>query len=173
MLTRFPADAPGTVIVQHMPEHFTASFAERLDGLCHMQVREARDGDSVVPGVALIAPGNYHMILRRSGARFYVQVRNGPLVCGQRPSVETLFNSVAKYAGGNACGAILTGMGRDGAKGLLAMRQAGAYTVAEHESTCVVYGMPQAAAQLDAAAIVLPLPDVAAALLRHSGATGV
>ena len=165
VLTRFPRNAPGTVIVQHMPEHFTASFAERLNSLCEMEVREAKDGDSVLPGLALLAPGNQHMIFRRSGARYYVEVRTGPLVCRQRPSVEVLFKSVAEHAGKNARAAILTGMGKDGAEGLLALRQAGAFTVAEAEETCVVFGMPREAIERGGACEVVPLPRVAERLL--------
>ncbi|HTS16047.1 MAG TPA: chemotaxis response regulator protein-glutamate methylesterase [Verrucomicrobiae bacterium] len=168
VITRFPRNAPGTVIVQHMPEHFTASFAERLNGLCEIEVREAKDNDSVIPGVALIAPGNYHMLLRRSGARYYVEVKSGPAVCRQRPSVEVMFMSVAKYAGKNAVGAILTGMGADGAKGLLDMRQAGAHTIAQDEKSCVVYGMPREAVECGAACETLPLDQIAQSLLQHS-----
>ncbi len=168
VLTRFPRNAPGTVIVQHMPAGFTASFAERLNGLCAVEVREARDNDSVIPGVALLAPGNCHMILRRSGARYYVQVKDGPTVFHQRPSVELLFKSVAKYAGANANGAILTGMGKDGAQGLLDMKKAGAYTVAEHEASCIVYGMPKEAALIGAACKVVMLDRVAEELLNHA-----
>ncbi|MGD0058509.1 MAG: chemotaxis response regulator protein-glutamate methylesterase [Verrucomicrobiia bacterium] len=168
VITRFPHNAPGTLIVQHMPERFTASFAERLDGICEIEVREARDNDSVVPGVALIAPGNYHMVLRRSGARYYVEVKSGPMVCRQRPSVEVLFLSVAKYAGDNATGAILTGMGADGAKGLLEMRQAGAFTMAQDEATSVVYGMPREAVACGAACETVPLERIAEELLRHA-----
>ncbi|HUI06922.1 MAG TPA: chemotaxis response regulator protein-glutamate methylesterase [Verrucomicrobiae bacterium] len=168
VLTRFPQNAPGTLIVQHMPEHFTTSFAERLDGICDIEVREAKDNDSVIPGVALIAPGNYHMVLRRSGARYYVEIRTGPAVCRQRPSVEVLFMSVAKYAGNNAVGAILTGMGADGAKGLLEMRQAGAFTIAQDEKTSVVYGMPHEAVECGAACEILPLERIAEVLLKHA-----
>ena len=168
VLMKFPANAPGTVIVQHMPEHFTQSFAQRLNSLCAMEVREARDGDSVIPGVALIAPGNYHMILRRSGARYYVQVKTGPLVHHQRPSVEVLFKSAAKYAGANAVGAILTGMGADGAEGLLEMRQAGAYTIAQDQATSVVYGMPAEAAKRGAACDILPLDKIAARIIARA-----
>ena len=165
VLMRFPANAPGAVIVQHMPAYFTTSFAERLNQLCEIEVREAKDGDSVRPGLALIAPGNFHMLLRRSGARYYVEVRDGPTVCLQRPSVEVLFKSVARYAGANAVGAILTGMGSDGAKGLLEMRQAGAWTIAQDEKTSVVYGMPAKAVEFGAAAIQLPLQKIGDALL--------
>ncbi len=168
VISRFPQNAPGTVIVQHMPEHFTASFAERLDGLCQINVREARNGDSVIPGVALLAPGNQHMLLRRSGARYFVEVKTGPMVCRQRPSVEVLFKSVAKYAGANALGAILTGMGADGAKGMLEMREAGAHTIAQDERTSVVYGMPREAALCGGACEVLPLDRIAEGLLRRA-----
>jgi two-component system chemotaxis response regulator CheB len=165
VLTQFPHNAPGTVVVQHMPEHFTRSFAERLNSLCDVEVREARDNDTVIPGVALIAPGNYHMLLRRSGARYYVQIKTGPLVHHQRPAVEVLFKSVAKYAGANAIGVILTGMGADGADGLLEMRQAGAYTIAQDQATSVVYGMPAEAAKRGAAVDILPLDKVASRVI--------
>ncbi len=168
VLTRFPHDAPGTIIVQHMPANFTKSFADRLNGLCETDVKEAEDGDSVLPGTALIAPGNRHMLLKRSGARYFVQLNDEPLVCRQRPSVEVLFNSVAERAGSNAVGAILTGMGADGAKGLLAMRLAGAFTVAQDEKTSVVYGMPKEAALCGAACEVVPLDRMAETLLMHS-----
>ncbi len=165
VLMRFPANAPGTVIVQHMPAYFTTSFAERLNQLCEMEVREAQDGDSVRPGLALIAPGNFHMLLRRSGARYFVEVRDGPTVCLQRPSVDVLFKSTARFAGANAVGAILTGMGSDGAKGLLEMRQAGAWTIAQDEKSSVVYGMPAKAVEFGAASIQLPLHKIGDALL--------
>ena len=168
VITRFPANAPGTVMVQHMPEHFTKSFADRLNTLCEIEVREAKDGDSVLPGVALLAPGNYHMVLRRSGARYYVEIRTGPMVCRQRPSVEVLFKSVAKYAGANAVGAILTGMGADGAKGLREMRDAGAYTIAQDERSCVVFGMPKEAIKEGGACEVTSLDRIAAALLSRA-----
>lgn len=145
VLERLPADAPGTLVVQHMPEQFTRAFAERLDRLSAMEVKEAEDGDSVTPGRVLIAPGNYHLLLRRSGARYYGQVRRGPPVCRHRPSVEVLFNSVAQFAGANAVGVILTGMGADGANGMLAMKEAGAATIAQDERSCVVFGMPKEA----------------------------
>jgi two-component system chemotaxis response regulator CheB len=166
VLTRLPAHAPGTVIVQHMPEHFTAAFARRLDALCAMEVREARDGDAVVPGVALVAPGGRHMVLQRSGARYVARVKDGPPVHHQRPAVDVLFQSVARHAGRNAVGVLLTGMGADGAKGLLAMREAGAHTVAQDEQSCVVFGMPREAIRLGAAAEVVGLPHVAPAILR-------
>jgi two-component system chemotaxis response regulator CheB len=166
VLRRFPVDAPGTVIVQHMPEHFTLSFAKRLDSVCTMRVQEARDGDHVVPGLALVAPGGKHLVLQASGARWVARVKDGPKVHHQRPAVDVLFQSVARSAGRNAVGAILTGMGADGAKGLLAMREAGSYTVAQNEETCVVYGMPREAVKLGAAVDVLPLERVADALLH-------
>ncbi|MGD8387690.1 MAG: chemotaxis response regulator protein-glutamate methylesterase [Desulfobacteraceae bacterium] len=166
VLLGMPPNAPGIIVVQHMPAKFTTSFAERLDTLCAIRVREAQDGDSVVNGQALIAPGNFHMLLRRSGARYYVQVKDGPMVHHQRPSVDVLFKSVADYAGGNAVGVILTGMGADGADGLLQMRQAGARTVAQDERTCVVFGMPKEAIKREAAEKIVGLPDISATVLR-------
>ncbi len=160
VLTRMPGNAPGIVIVQHMPEQFTASLAQRLNQLCAVEVREAKNNDSVLPGTALIAPGNYHLLLQRSGARFYVQTRSGPLVCGHRPSVEVLFKSVARAAGRNAVGVILTGMGKDGASGLLEMRNNHARTIAQDEQSCVVFGMPKEAIALGAAETVLPLSRI-------------
>lgn len=168
VLREFPIDAPGTVVVQHMPEHFTASFAKRLNTVCSIRVQEARDGDYVVSGLALIAPGGKHLVLQASGARWVVRVKDGPKIHHQRPAVDVLFQSVARSAGRNAVGALLTGMGADGAKGLLAMREAGAYTVAQNEETCVVYGMPREAVKLNAAVDVLALDDIAGALLRAS-----
>jgi two-component system, chemotaxis family, protein-glutamate methylesterase/glutaminase len=161
VLMQMPQNAPGIVIVQHMPALFTTSFAQRLDKLCDIDVSEAKDGDSVVSGRALIAPGNFHMVVRRSGARYYVEVKDGPQVFHQRPSVEVMFNSVAKYVGANAVGIILTGMGADGASGLLTMRQAGAPTIAQDEQTSVVWGMPGEAVKLGAAQRVLPLGSIA------------
>ena len=166
VLQSFPADTPGTVIVQHMPEHFTNAFAKRLDGLCTMEVREARDGDEVVNGLCLIAPGDHHMVLDRSGAVYLVRLRGGPMVHYQRPAVDPLFESVARHAGVNAVGAILTGMGSDGADGLLAMRRAGARTIAQDEQTCVVFGMPREAIKVGAVEEVLPLSQIAPAVLR-------
>jgi two-component system chemotaxis response regulator CheB len=165
VLTAFPANAPGTVVVQHMPARFTASFAQRLDGLCAVEVKEAAQGDTVCPGRVLLAPGGFHMLLRRSGARYFVDIKEGPEVFHQRPSVEVLFNSVARYAGANAVGAILTGMGADGARGLLAMRQAGAKTLAQNERTSVVFGMPMEAIKCGAAQQVAPLKEIASTLL--------
>jgi len=160
VLMGMPANAPGTVIVQHMPEHFTASFARRLNDLCPMTVHEAKDNDMVVPGLALIAPGNYHMVLRRSGAKYFVQIKDGPPVHHQRPAVDVLFHSVAKEAGPNALGVVLTGMGADGARGLLAMRGAGAYTISQDEASCVVYGMPREAANIGASVEVTSLDEM-------------
>ena len=165
VLSALPANAPGTVVGQHMPAHFTTSFAQRLDRACAMHVKEAADGDRVVPGRVLLAPGGYHMLLSRSGANYYVVVKNGPPVCRQRPSVEVLFNSVAKYAGPNALGAILTGMGDDGATGLLNLRQAGAHTVAQDEQSCVVFGMPKEAIARGGAEEIVSLDRVAERLL--------
>lgn len=169
VLTRLPAVCPGIVIVQHMPERFTAMFAERLNGLCAIEVREARHGDRVTPGRALIAPGGKHMMLSRSGAQYIVEVVDGPLINRHRPSVDVLFRSCAKFAGRNALGVIMTGMGDDGARGLKEMRDAGAHTVAEDESTCVVFGMPKEAIRLGAAASVLPLDRIAEAVLESAG----
>ncbi len=160
-LQAMPIDCPGIVIVQHMPEHFTRSFANRLNEICQITVKEAENGDSVLRGQALIAPGNYHMLLKRSGAKYYVEVKEGPLVNRHRPSVDVLFRSTARYAGRNAIGIIMTGMGDDGARGLLEMKQAGAYTIAQDEKSCVVFGMPNEAIKLGAAEKVLPLDQIA------------
>ncbi len=141
-LEALPADCPGIVIVQHMPEGFTAAFAKRLNSLCQVTIKEATNNDTVLPGHALIAPGNRHLLLKRSGARYYVEVKDGPLVSRHRPSVDVLFRSAARYAGRNAIGVIMTGMGDDGAKGMLEMHEAGAYTLAQDESSCIVFGMP-------------------------------
>jgi two-component system chemotaxis response regulator CheB len=164
LLSRLPAGHPGVVVVQHMPPVFTRNFAERLDRRCAMRVKEAEDGDSLCDGLALIAPGNFHLALRRSGAHYRVQCLGGPPVHHMRPSVDVLFHSVAASAGPNAVGVILTGMGRDGAEGLLAMRQAGAATLAQDEASCVVFGMPKEAIALGAAAQVLPLESMAPAI---------
>ncbi len=165
-LEALPADAPGVLIVQHMPEHFTARFAERLNGLCKVTVKEAADGDTVIRGRALIAPGNKHMLLKRSGARYYVEVKDGPLVSRHRPSVDILFRSTARYAGRNAIGVIMTGMGDDGAHGLLEMKEAGASTIAQDEASCVVFGMPAEAIKLGGAGQVLPLSRISAEVVR-------
>jgi two-component system chemotaxis response regulator CheB len=166
VLTALPRVCPGIVIVQHMPEKFTAAFAARLDGLCQITVREAQHGDRVVPGRALIAPGGRHLVLKRSGAQYFVDVVDGPLVNRHRPSVDVMFRSVAKCAGVNALGVIMTGMGDDGAKGMLEMRQAGAYNIAQDEATCVVYGMPAEAVKLDAVDRILPLGQIAGEVVR-------
>jgi len=168
VLSSLPADSPGTLVVQHMPAQFTRSFAERLNETCAVQVKEAADGDHIIPGRVLIAPGGYHMVLQRSGASYYVAIKDGPAVCHQKPSVEVLFNSVAKYAGTNAVGAILTGMGNDGAKGLLALKEAGAHTIAQDEATCVVFGMPREAIRLNAAEAIVPLEKISAALIQFA-----
>jgi two-component system chemotaxis response regulator CheB len=166
VLPFLPADAPGTLVVQHMPAQFTTSFAQRLNDMCQMSVKEAEDGDRVLPGKILLAPGGYHMLLNRSGANYYVSVKEGPQVCHQRPSVEVMFKSVAKYAGANAVGAILTGMGNDGAAGLLEMREAGAHTIAQDEESSVVFGMPMEAIKIEAAERVVSLSRIAAALVN-------
>jgi len=166
ILKALPPDAPGAVITQHMPETFTRFLADRLDQTSRVRVQEAKDGDSVVPGVALLAPGNRHLVLRRSGARYLVQVKDGPRVNRHRPSVDVMFQSVARAAGRNSIGVILTGMGGDGANGLLALRQAGAPTIAQDEATSVVWGMPKVAIDLGAAAKVLPLGAIAQEIVR-------
>ncbi len=166
-LQALPANAPGIVIVQHMPEKFTAQFAQRLDGLCAISVKEAEDGDSVIPGQALIAPGSHHMLLKRSGARYHVEVRDGPLVSRHRPSVDVLFRSTARYAGANAVGVIMTGMGDDGARGMLEMKQAGAWNIAQDEESCVVFGMPQEAIKHGGVDQVMPLDRIAAEIVRR------
>ncbi|NLP04291.1 MAG: chemotaxis response regulator protein-glutamate methylesterase [Fibrobacter sp.] len=165
VLTAFPVTAPGTVIVQHMPEHFTRSYAQRLNSLCAIEVKEAEDGESVIPGKALIAPGNHHLLLKRSGAKYFVEVKDGPLVYHQRPSVDVLFNSAAQYAGVNAIGVILTGMGKDGAHGLLQLKNAGAATIAQDEKSCVVFGMPREAIEAGAVETVVPLNKIAQTIL--------
>ncbi len=168
LLTRLPTNCPGIVIVQHMPEKFTASFAQRLDSLCDIRVTEAKNNDRVLPGHALIAPGGRHMMLKRSGAYYYVEVFDGPLVNRHKPSVDVLFRSVAKSAGKNAAGFILTGMGDDGARGLKDMQEAGAATVAQDEKSCVVFGMPKEAIALGGADKILPLAQVPAEIMRFA-----
>jgi len=169
VLTAMPPNAPGILAVQHMPANFTTSFAQRLNELSAMTVREAKDGDSLMNGIALIAPGNYHMLLKRSGARYYVQIKNGPLVNHQRPAVDVLFHSVASYAGSNAIGVLLTGMGSDGAIGLLKMREAGARTVVQDEKSCIVFGMPKEAIKLGAAEKVVSLENIARTTINMIG----
>jgi two-component system chemotaxis response regulator CheB len=160
VLTRMPRNSPGMVITQHIPAGFSRAFAERLNHICAMDVREAADGDEVAAGRALVAPGNFHMRLLRSGGRYRVGVETGPRVCYQRPSVDVLFHSVAECAGRHAVGVLLTGMGSDGARGLLAMRESGASTIAQDESTCVVFGMPKEAIRLGGAERVMALSRI-------------
>jgi two-component system chemotaxis response regulator CheB len=167
VLTALPRVSPGIVIVQHMPEKFTAAFAARLDTLCQITVKEAEHNDRVVPGRALIAPGGRHMLLKRSGAQYHVEVVDGPLVNRHRPSVDVLFRSVARSAGANALGVIMTGMGDDGAAGLLEMRNLGARTLAQDEESCVVFGMPKEAIKRGGAERVLPLSGIAAEIQRQ------
>lgn len=166
VLIKLPHNTPGILIVQHMPAQFTRAFAERLNELCQIEVKEAKDGDSVLNGQALIAPGNFHMVLKRSGSRYYVGVKDGPMVHHQRPAVDVLFNSVAQYAGANAIGVILTGMGSDGAQGMLKMKEAGARTIAQDEESCVVFGMPKEAIKLNAVDRVTPLGQISNAIVQ-------
>jgi two-component system, chemotaxis family, protein-glutamate methylesterase/glutaminase len=168
VLEALPADCPGIVIVQHMPELFTRAFAGRLDSLCAISVKEAETNDTVIRGRALLAPGDHHLLLKRSGARYFVEIKDGPLVCRHRPSVDVLFRSAARYAGKNSVGVILTGMGDDGANGMLEMKQAGAYTIAQDEATSVVFGMPNEAIKRGGVAKILPLQAVAKGILANS-----
>jgi len=165
-LEMFPVDSPGIVIVQHMPEHFTTAFARRLDSYCKIDVKEAENGDTVMRGRALIAPGNHHLLLKRNGAKYYVEVKDGPLVSRHRPSVDVLFRSAARYAGRNAIGVIMTGMGDDGAKGMKEMKDVGAYNIAQDEKTCVVYGMPNEAVKHGGVDKSLPLFEIPAHVLN-------
>ncbi len=159
-LESLPEDTPGIVIVQHMPENFTTAFAKRLDSTCRITVKEAQDNDTVVRGRALIAPGNHHVLLKRSGARYYVEIKDGPLVSRHRPSVDVLFRSAARYAGKNAVGVIMTGMGDDGARGMKEMFDAGAINIAQDENTCVVYGMPNEAVKHGGIHKIMPLEHI-------------
>jgi two-component system chemotaxis response regulator CheB len=168
VLTALPRTSPGIVVVQHMPEKFTASFAERLNSLCEIRVKEASHNDRVLPGLALIAPGGRHMLLKRNGAQYHVEVVDGPLVNRHKPSVDVLFRSVAKFAGKNALGIIMTGMGDDGARGLLEMKESGSMTVAQDEKSCVVFGMPKEAIALGAAEYVFPLQGISAEIMRYT-----
>jgi two-component system chemotaxis response regulator CheB len=168
-LESLPADSPGIVIVQHMPEGFTRTFSQRLDSLCRITVKEAADNDTVVRGKALIAPGNFHLLLKRSGARYYVEIKDGPLVSRHRPSVDVLFRSAARYAGKNAVGVIMTGMGDDGARGMLEMKEAGARNIAQDEATSVVFGMPNEAIKLGGVELIRPLEEIAFDVLRMCG----
>jgi two-component system chemotaxis response regulator CheB len=161
ILLDLPADAPGVLIAQHMPENFTKSFAQRMDGLCKITVKEAEDNERILPGHAYIAPGNMHLMLKRNGARYAISLNQGALVNRHRPSVDVLFRSAANVAGSNALGIILTGMGKDGAQGMLEMKQAGAHTIAQNEASCVVFGMPKEAIALGGVDEVLPLKDIA------------
>ncbi|HLK65448.1 MAG TPA: chemotaxis response regulator protein-glutamate methylesterase [Bryobacteraceae bacterium] len=165
-LQAMPLDSPGIVIVQHMPELFTARFAQGLDQTCRITVKEAANNDSVLRGQALIAPGNHHLLLKRSGARYYVEVRDGPLVSRHRPSVDVLFRSAARYGGRNVVGVIMTGMGDDGAKGMLEMKQSGAFNIAQDEASCVVFGMPAEAIRAGAVDRVMPLGAIASDVVR-------
>ena len=166
-LKAFPSDCPGIVVVQHMPEMFTKSFANRLNEQCKINVKEAENGDTILRGHALIAPGNKHTLVKRSGAKYFVEVTDGPLVNRHRPSVDVLFRSTAQFAGSNAVGIIMTGMGDDGAKGMAEMKEAQALTIAQDEKTCVVFGMPKEAIKLNAVDKILPLEQIAAFVMRH------
>jgi two-component system chemotaxis response regulator CheB len=166
VLEKLPANIPGTVITQHIPAGFSKAFSDRLNHLCRMEVKEAVDGDELYPGRVLVAPGGFHMMLRRTGSGYRVAVKDGPRVCYQRPSVDVLFRSVAEEAGPNVVAALLTGMGSDGASGLSQIRQAGGSTIAQDEESCVVFGMPREAIRMGAAAQVLPLQQVAQSILR-------
>lgn len=159
-LEHMPVNSPGIVIVQHMPEMFTKQFAKRLNETCEITVKEAEHGESLISGFALIAPGNKHLLLKRSGAKYYVEVKDGPLVNRHKPSVDVLFRSVARYAGKNSIGVIMTGMGDDGAKGMLELKEAGAYTIAQDEKSCIVFGMPKEAIKLNGVNKVLPLTEI-------------
>jgi two-component system chemotaxis response regulator CheB len=170
VLRAFPKESPGIVVVQHIPPQFSRAFADRLNQMCQIDVKEAEDGDTLRPGLALIAPGDFHMLLRKAGGRYFVNVKTGPRVCYQRPAADVLFFSVAEAAGASAVGALLTGMGSDGAQGLLKMHQAGACTIAQDEASCVVFGMPREAIHLGAAGQVLPLDRIASALLSSRSA---
>ncbi|VAX15891.1 Chemotaxis response regulator protein-glutamate methylesterase CheB [hydrothermal vent metagenome] len=165
VLSRMPANSPGILVVQHMPETFTTAFSARLNALSVINIKEAANNDSLTPGVCLVAPGNKHMLLRRSGARYYVEVKDGPLVCRHRPSVEVMFNSVAKTAGKNAIGVMMTGMGGDGSKAMLNMKNAGASTIAQDEKSCVVFGMPKEAIKLGAVDKITPLDRIPQTIL--------
>lgn len=165
-LVQMPIDCAGIIIVQHMPELFTKQFAQRLNGLCNIVVKEAENNDSILQGHAYIAPGNKHMLLKRSGARYHVEIKDGPLVSRHRPSVDVLFRSVATCAGKNAIGVIMTGMGDDGAKGMLEMKEAGAYTIAQDEESCVVFGMPKEAIKQGGVDSVVPLNKISKLVLE-------
>lgn len=167
-LEMMPLNSPGIVVVQHMPEHFTKSFAQRLNTLCRMEVKEAENNDVVHPGRVLIAPGNKHLLLKRQGARYYVETKDGPLVCRHKPSVDVLFRSAARYSGPNTVGVIMTGMGDDGARGMMEMKEAGAYNIAQDEKSCVVFGMPNEAIKRGGVDKILPLQKIAEELIRKT-----
>jgi two-component system chemotaxis response regulator CheB len=167
VLMALPAASPGIVVVQHIPPVFSTAFAHRLNDLCKIQVKEAADGDRLTPGLALVAPGNFHMTLRKRGGEYRVSIQDGPRVCYQRPAVDVLFESVASSVGRDAIGALLTGMGADGAEGLLKMKRAGAKTIAQDEASCVVFGMPREAIGLGAVDHVLPLNRIAGELMAQ------
>ena len=165
-LEAMPPDSPAIAIVQHMPENFTRAFANRLNSICAIEVKEAADGDTMIRGRALIAPGNKHILVQRSGARYFVKIKEGPLVCRHRPSVDVLFRSASEFAGANTVGVIMTGMGDDGARGMLEMKNAGAYTIAQDEKSCVVFGMPNEAIKRNAVDKVLPLNSIAGEVIK-------
>jgi two-component system chemotaxis response regulator CheB len=172
ILNKLPADAPGVLVTQHMPEHFTKSFADRLNGLCKISVKEAEHNERILPGFAYIAPGNSHLLIKRSGARYMVALNQGPLVNRHRPSVDVLFRSAANVAGANAVGIILTGMGKDGVQGMLEMKQAGSHTIAQDEASCVVFGMPKEAIAAGGAEEVVGLQDIAQRTLEYFSSHG-
>lgn len=167
VLPNLPADIPGIVMVQHMPPMFTATFAKSLSKLCAFEVREAQDGDKVIPGRALLAPGNFHMEIVRRGGYYHIRLHQEPAMHGVRPAADFLFESVAKHAGSNAVGVVLTGMGKDGAKGLKSMRDAGAWTVVQDEESCVVYGMPKVAKEMGGAVAEMPLDQISGAIIKR------
>jgi two-component system chemotaxis response regulator CheB len=167
ILNKLPADAPGVLVAQHMPEHFTKSFADRLNSLCKISVKEAEHNERILPGFAYIAPGNSHLLINRSGARYMVALNQGPLVNRHRPSVDVLFRSAANVAGANALGIILTGMGKDGVQGMLEMKQAGSHTIAQDEASCVVFGMPKEAIAAGGVREVLPLQNIARRTMEY------
>ncbi|HCI13419.1 MAG: chemotaxis response regulator protein-glutamate methylesterase [Gallionellales bacterium GWA2_60_142] len=172
VLTRLPADVPGILVTQHMPENFTKSFADRLNSLCKISVKEAEHNERILPGHAYIAPGHSHLLLKRSGANYMTELNQGPPVNRHRPSVDVLFRSAANVAGANAMGIILTGMGKDGAQGMLEMKHAGSFTIAQDEASCVVFGMPREAIALGGAAEVLPLQNIARRTLEYLASIG-
>jgi two-component system, chemotaxis family, protein-glutamate methylesterase/glutaminase len=172
VLNKLPADAPGVLVTQHMPEHFTKSFAARLNSLCKISVKEAEHNERILPGFAYIAPGNSHLLIRRSGARYMIALNQGPLVNRHRPSVDVLFRSAANVAGANALGIILTGMGKDGVQGMLEMRQAGSHTIAQDEASCVVFGMPKEAIAAGGVREVLGLQNIARHAMEYLSSQG-